>query len=178
MIRPLLTTAAALTAALSLVACGGSSSSSSSPAASSSSSAGQTVAVKTIAGLGDVLVDSSGMPLYTSNLDAGGTPACNGACADIWKPLTVASGAPSAASAVGTVATVTRPDGTKQVAVGGKPLYTFVQDAPGKPTGNGVTDSFAGHTFTWNAVLAGGTTASGSGSQSGSTGGAYRSSGY
>jgi predicted lipoprotein with Yx(FWY)xxD motif len=177
MIRPLLTTAAALAAVLSLVACGGSSSSSGSPAASSSPSSGQTVAVKTIAGLGDVLVDASGMPLYTSNLDAGGTPACNGACADIWKPLTVASGSPSAASAVGTVATVSRPDGTKQVSVGGKPLYTFVQDAPGKPTGNGVSDSFAGRKFTWNAVLAGGT-AAGSGSQSGSTGGAYRSSGY
>ena len=178
MIRPLLISAAALTAALSLAACGGSSSSSSSPAASSSPSSGQTVAVKTIAGLGDVLVDASGMPLYTSNIDAGGAPACNGACADIWKPLTVTSGSPSAASAVGTVAVVARPDGTKQVTVGGKPLYTFVQDAPGKATGNGVTDTFAGQQFTWSTVLAGGTTASGSGSQSGSTGGAYRSSGY
>lgn len=171
--RLILTSAAALTAALALAACGGSSSSGS--AAGSSPSTGRTVAVKTIAGLGDVLVDGSGMPLYTSNLDAAGAPACNGACAGIWKPLTVASGTPSAASAVGTVALVTRPDGTRQVAVGGKPLYTFVQDAPGVPTGNGVTDSFAGHRFTWNAVLAGGTTASGSASQSG---GGYRSAGY
>jgi predicted lipoprotein with Yx(FWY)xxD motif len=174
MYRPLLISAAALTAALSLAACGGSSSSGS-PAASSSPSTGQTVAVKTISGLGDVLVDASGMPLYTSNRDAAGTPACNGACASIWKPLTVASGTPSAPAAVGTVAVVTRPDGSRQVTVGGKPLYTFAQDAPGKPTGNGVSDSFAGQQFTWNAVLAGGTTASGSGT---STGGGYRSAGY
>ena len=166
--RPLLTSLAALTAALSLAACGGSSSSSS-PAASSSPSTGQTVAVRTIAGLGDVLVDGSGMPLYTSNRDATGAPACAGACAGIWKPLTVPAGTPSAASSVGTVAVVTRSDGTKQVTVGGKPLYTFVQDAPGKATGNGVTDSFAGQKFTWSTVLAGGTTAS-STAKSGSSG--------
>src|SRR4029077_11657574 len=117
MYRPLLISSAALTAALSLAACGGSGSSRSPAASSSSPSTGQTVAVKTISGLGDVLVDASGMPLYTSNRDAAGTPACNGACASIWKPLTVASGTPSAPAAVGTVAVVTRPDGSRQVTV-------------------------------------------------------------
>jgi predicted lipoprotein with Yx(FWY)xxD motif len=169
----LLIPAAALAAALALAACGSSSTSSGTPAASSSSSGGQTVSVKSMPGLGDVLVDASGMPLYTSNLDANGTPACDGACAAIWKPLTVAAGTPAAASGVGTVAIVARPDGTRQVTVGGKPLYTFVQDAPGKLTGNGLSDSFAGKQFTWNAVLAGGKTATGSG---GSSGG-YRSGG-
>jgi predicted lipoprotein with Yx(FWY)xxD motif len=167
--RPLLTSLAALTAALSLAACGGSSSSGSPAASSSPSSSGQTVAVKSIPGLGLVLVDGSGMPLYTSNRDTTSAPACSGACAGIWKPLTVASGTPSAASSVGTIAVVTRSDGTKQVTVGGKPLYTFVQDAPGKATGNGVTDSFAGQKFTWSTVLAGGTTAS-STAKSGSSG--------
>ena len=33
--------------------------------------------------------------------------------------------------------TITRPDGTKQLVVGGKPLYTFAQDKPGSVTGNG-----------------------------------------
>ena len=44
------------------------------------------------------------------------------------------------------------PGGKSQVTFGGKPLYTFVQDSPGQPTGNGAMDSFDGTSFTWTAA--------------------------
>jgi predicted lipoprotein with Yx(FWY)xxD motif len=162
---------AAVVAALGLAACGGSSKSSNTTPSSAPTG---TVSVRSVDGIGKVLVDSHGMALYTSNLDAKGKPACAGACTSIWKPLTLASGRPSAAAGAGTVGTVMRPDGMRQVTVGGRPLYTFVQVAPGKVTGNGVSDAFSGRHFTWTAVLAGGRKASaGSAGQSTSGGGGY-----
>ena len=46
-------------------------------------------------------------------------------------------------------------EGGSQVTFGGKPLYTFVQDSPGQVTGNGVTDSFGGTSFTWTVASTG-----------------------
>jgi predicted lipoprotein with Yx(FWY)xxD motif len=71
--------------------------------------------------------------------------------------------------------TIKRPDGTKQVVVGGKPLYTFVQDSAGKVTGNGAQDAFSGKQFTWHAVQSGGTVSS---SPMPASGGGSGSSGY
>ena len=85
----------ALAASLVLAACGGSDSSSSGAAAGSS----DTVAVKSIDGVGNVLVDSSGRALYASDVEADGKVACTGACESFWKPLTVQSSMPTAASA-------------------------------------------------------------------------------
>ena len=98
-------------------------------------------------------------------------PACDGACTTFWKPLTVASGTPTAASGAGKVSVVTRADGMRQVEVNGKPVYTFTQDSPGKVTGNGVSDAFAGKHFTWTAEMASGS--SGSSGTSGSNRGGY-----
>lgn len=144
--------AAAVAASLVLAACGGGgSSSSSTPAATST-----TVAVKPIGGVGDVLVDSTGKALYSSNVEAGGKVMCTATCTSFWKPLTVGSGNPTAAGGAGKLSVIKRPDGMRQVALDGKPLYTFVQDAPGKVAGNGFSDDFGGRHFTWTAVLAGG----------------------
>jgi predicted lipoprotein with Yx(FWY)xxD motif len=153
--RHMLIPGAVLAAALALAACGGSSSTSGS---TTPNAASHTVGVKSIDGVGNVLVDAHGMPLYSSNLDARGKPACDGPCTAIWKPLT-ASGTPSAADGAGAVGTVMRPDGTRQVAIAGRPLYTFVKDSPGNVAGNGVADAFSGRRFTWAAVLAGGKSA-------------------
>jgi predicted lipoprotein with Yx(FWY)xxD motif len=132
---------AAVAAALTVAACGGGgSASTSTPAASST-----TVAVKPISGIGDVLVDSAGKALYSSNVEASGKVMC-----------TVASGNPTAAGSAGKLSVLKRPDGTRQVALDGKPLYTFAQDAPGKVQGNGFSDDFGGQHFTWTAVVAGG----------------------
>jgi predicted lipoprotein with Yx(FWY)xxD motif len=163
----LLIPGAALAAALALAACGGSSSSS-----GSSGAAKHTVAVQSIDGVGKVLVDARGMPLYTSNRDANGTPACAGPCASVWKPLTVDSGTPSADAGAGKVGVVMRADGARQVTIAGKPLYTFVKDAPGKANGDGVADAFSGRRFSWTAVRAGG------GAAGSSTGGSSGGGGY
>jgi predicted lipoprotein with Yx(FWY)xxD motif len=122
--------------------------------------------VKQVPGVGNVLVDSNGMPLYAANIEASGKIACGAGCTAFWKPLTLGSGAPSAASNVGKLGVVKRPDGTRQVTDNGKPLYTFSQDSAGKATGNGFSDSFGGHHFTWHVVQAGGSTASSGGSGS------------
>ena len=159
--RRLLIPGAALAASLVLAACGGggSDSSDSAPAAAS----GMTVAVKSIDGIGDVLVDSGGKALYASDVEADGKVRCTGACTSFWKPLTVDSAKPTVADDVGSVGVVSRPDGAKQVTVGGKLLYTFTEDGPGTVEGNGFADDFDGHHFTWNAVLAGGDVAGSSG---------------
>ena len=165
--KRLLLPGAALAASLAIAACG--SSGDSSGSSTTSAGTGMTVAVKSIDGVGNVLVDSAGKALYASDVEAGGKVMCTGACTSFWKPLTVGSGKPTAARDVGKVGVVSRPDGTKQITVDGKLLYTFTQDQPGKVDGNGFADDFDGRHFTWNAVLAGGNTASSSGGGTSST---------
>jgi predicted lipoprotein with Yx(FWY)xxD motif len=160
-VKRLLATGAALAASLALAACGGGDSDSSDSATAAAS--GTTVAVKSIDGVGDVLVDSSGKALYASDVEADGKVHCTGACTSFWKPLTVDSAKPTVAGDVGSVGVVSRPDGAKQVTVGGKLLYTFSEDEPGKVEGNGFADDFDGRHFTWSAVLSGGHVAGASG---------------
>jgi predicted lipoprotein with Yx(FWY)xxD motif len=94
---------------------------------------------------------------------------CTGACTSFWMPLTIDSGKPTGASGVGTLGVVKRPDGTRQVTVGGKPVYTFSQDSAGKVTGNGFSDAFGGHHFTWTVASAGGKSSGTSGNGGGSS---------
>jgi predicted lipoprotein with Yx(FWY)xxD motif len=179
-VKQFLILGATLAASLALAACGGGDGSSSeSPASSGSAAAGgsDTVAVKSIDGVGNVLVDPSGKALYASDVEADGKVQCTDACESFWKPLTVDSGKPTAASSdVGKLGVVKRPDGGRQVTVDGKLLYTFTEDSAGEAKGNGFADDFAGQHFTWNAVLEGGKLASNSGGDSSdddSSGGGY-----
>ena len=151
----------AVVASLALAACGGGGSDSSKSA--TAAGGGPTLAVKSIGGVGDVLVDSSGKALYASDVEADGKVRCTGACTSFWEPLTVDSAKPTAADDVGKIGVISRPDGAKQVTVDGKLLYTFSEDAPGKAKGNGFADDFDGRHFTWNAVVAGGKASRGSG---------------
>jgi predicted lipoprotein with Yx(FWY)xxD motif len=161
---------AGLAASLALAACGGGGSSSE----SSASAGGDTVAIKSIQDMGNVLVDSSGQALYASDVEADGMVKCTGACESFWKPLTVDSARPTAASSgIGKLAVVKRPDGSRQVSVNGKLLYRFAEDGTGEVKGNGFADDFDGRHFTWNAVLEGGRLASTSGGSSGGSGGRY-----
>jgi predicted lipoprotein with Yx(FWY)xxD motif len=164
--------------ALGLAACGGNNSSDSASAANGSGS--ETVATKSIAGAGDVLVDSSGAALYTNNMDRGSKIACTGECAGIWVPLAApSSGKPTSSdsSVQDELGVVSRPDGSSQVTMNGKPLYSFVQDSPGQVTGDGVSDSFGGTDFTWTVASpgasAGGSAATTTSSSSSSGGGGY-----
>jgi predicted lipoprotein with Yx(FWY)xxD motif len=115
-----------------------------------------------------VLKSTSGLALYTPEGETTGNVRCTGACAAIWKPVRPGD------AKVADSAVIMRPDGTKQLAANGKPLYTFAQDSPGAVTGNGVSDAFGGKRFTWHAVKAGGTTAAAPASQpSGGSGSNY-----
>lgn len=83
---------------------------------------------------GQVLTDSKGMTLYTFDKDANGKSACNGGCAVNWPPLMAMADAKPADG----YTVLTRADGSKQWAHGGKPLYTFKNDKkPGDITGDG-----------------------------------------
>jgi predicted lipoprotein with Yx(FWY)xxD motif len=120
----------------------------------SSASAGssKTVAVRQLDGIGRVLVDSSGDALYTPEQKM----LCSGACNAFWKPLSPGSGTPTAAAGVGKLGIIKRADGSRQVTVKGRPLYSFVEDSPGKVNGNGFKDAFGSQHFTWHVVRPGG----------------------
>ncbi|MGW0711290.1 SCO0930 family lipoprotein [Streptomyces sp. NPDC002643] len=79
---------------------------------------------------GKVLTDSAGRTLYRFDKDTAEPPktTCEGDCAATWPPVP-ASGA-TAAEGVdkALLGEVTRPDGTKQLTVGGWPLYYYAKD--------------------------------------------------
>jgi len=150
----LTSTAAALaSAALLLGACGGEDNGD----GGGSGDTASTVSVQSIDGA-DVLVDSRGAALYTSEQEEDGTVRCTKACASIWLPLAAPGGQPSAAEDVpGELGVVKRPDGSRQVTLDGAPVYRFAEDGgPGKVTGDGFSDDFDGEQFTWHVLSTGG----------------------
>ena len=84
-----------------------------------------------------MLVDSSGMTLYTFDKDMAGSgkSACNGPCATLWPPAMVAADG----KADGDFSVVARDDGTRQWAYKGKPLYHYSAD---KKAGDMTGDKF------------------------------------
>ena len=85
-----------------------------------------------------MLVNRSGMTLYTFDKDAAGKSNCNGQCATNWPPLMAAADA----NAMGDWTIVTRDDGGKQWAYRGKPLYLWIKDQkPGDATGDGFANN-------------------------------------
>lgn len=87
---------------------------------------------------GGVLTDAAGMTVYTFDKDAPGSgkSACNEACAKMW-PAVPVSGERVAAP----YSSVTREDGSRQLAYKGKPLYRFANDArPGERKGDKVKE--------------------------------------
>ena len=85
----------------------------------------------------DFLPDGS-FPVYTSSPGHGQGKgdsnhdghACRAFCAQYWPPV-LTSGPPAAGAGVDrrALGTITRPDGTQQVAYKGRPLYLFADDA-------------------------------------------------
>jgi predicted lipoprotein with Yx(FWY)xxD motif len=78
---------------------------------------------------GSILFDSRGRALYAFTSDPSGESVCTGDCATAWPPylargrLRAGKGARQAL-----LGTAKRPDGTLQVAYGGRPLYYYVGD--------------------------------------------------
>jgi predicted lipoprotein with Yx(FWY)xxD motif len=131
--------------------------SSASKGGSPAGSTGTTIAVRKVAGVGNVYTNAAGMSLYSPMQEASGTILCTGPCTSIWIPLIAPAGAPTKSPGVrGSLSVVTRPDGTRQVTLDGAPLYRFFQDtAPGDVNGNGIMDSFGGTSFTWRLETSG-----------------------
>lgn len=109
--------------------------------ADSRSGAAGRLAVANDPNLGPIVTDSTGFTLYRFATD-GPDPvksACEGECAVKW-PAVPAEGAvlPEGLDA-GLLGSVTRADGSKQLALGGVPLYRYADDAkPGQVSGDGV----------------------------------------
>lgn len=113
-------------------------------AASSSVSGSSSVTVSTKSTpLGKILVNSKGHTLYLFQSDKKDKSTCNGDCAKAWPPLK-ANGKTIAKGGVNSklLSTITRSDGSKQVAYKGHPLYTFADDTKaGQTNGQGI-DAF------------------------------------
>jgi predicted lipoprotein with Yx(FWY)xxD motif len=133
MARRFQVTIAAAAVAIVLAACGKS---------SGAASGGLVVQARSIAGVGAVLVSTSGLTLYHLPSETASNITCTGQCASVWPPFLLPSGdsGASGGSAVsGSFGTVNRPDGGTQVTFDGMPLYTYVGDkAPGQATGQNV----------------------------------------
>lgn len=95
-----------------------------------------------------VLVSAQGKTLYHLSVEQNGKFFCtSAACVSEWPPVS----ASDTNSSVSGLEAVTRPDGTKQLAYKGQPLYTFAGDkAPGEANGQGVVADGG----TWSAVTA------------------------
>jgi predicted lipoprotein with Yx(FWY)xxD motif len=166
--------AAVAAGALALAACGSGDDGEDSAASGEPGGGSETVSVASVDGVGEVLVDQDGMALYSADEEvAAGEVLCVDACEAFWAPLEAGDGTPTAAPEAGEIGVITRPDGTRQVTAGGKPLYTFTEDSPGEVTGDGFSDDFGGQHFTWHVATADGSApaTTGGGSEGGSGGG-------
>ena len=133
------TTAYPTTAAAPTSAAG---SSSTSGPASTSAPAAATADLKVAdSKSGQIVVDGKGMSVYyyTKDVKDSGTSACTGGCLDAWPPVLATADTPTVDGVTGTVGTIATPDGKKQLAINGMPVYYYAKDlAPGDITGQGV----------------------------------------
>jgi predicted lipoprotein with Yx(FWY)xxD motif len=143
--------------ALIAAACGSSSGGSTSGSAStpSAAAAASSTALKTTKiGGASVLTSAKGFTLYWFAPDTATKSHCNGSCAHYWPP--VKGPATAGTGVTGTLATITRSDGTVQATWNGHPLYTYISDtAPGQAKGNGLNLSGG----VWHEVTISGTAA-------------------
>ncbi|MGW2597375.1 SCO0930 family lipoprotein [Streptomyces klenkii] len=90
--------------------------------------------------LGKIVVDGQGRTLYRFNKDSAWPMkfACTGTCLDTWKPAEPVDKSAVRGVPDKLISTVTRPDGTKQLAVDCWPVYWFTGDKkPGDTAGQG-----------------------------------------
>ncbi|MGI8913245.1 MAG: COG4315 family predicted lipoprotein [Chloroflexota bacterium] len=107
---------------------------------SASAAAGATaVLVKTDPKLGQLLTDPTGRTLYWYTKYTAGVSNCSGGCLTAW-PTFTGSGTPTLPTGVpGKLSTITRSDGSTQIAYDDMPLYHYAKDAnPGDITGQNV----------------------------------------
>jgi predicted lipoprotein with Yx(FWY)xxD motif len=127
-----------------LSACGGAAQSGNTQAGSQDVAQQKAIvlAASSMGDLGNVLTDKDGMTLYRFDKDTAKPPVsnCTGECAGKWPPALATSDEWELQGVdKSMVGTIDRPDGGKQITVGGWALYRFSQDiAPGDTKGQGV----------------------------------------
>ncbi len=124
--------------------------------------------------LGNVVVDGKGHTVYLFTKDTAGSgkSACTGQCSSIWPAVTTTSATPTVQGVTGKVGTITLADGTKQVTLGGWPLYTFASDSSaGAVGGQGVMGIWWAVSPSGSKVTKSPSTPSGGSSSSGAGGG-------
>ena len=131
--------------ALALAGCGTGSSAGSgaaSPAGAATPAAGSSTAALSTwnSPLGEVVVTPGGSAVYVFDKDTpgSGASACSGTCANLWPAVTTTSATPQVSGVTGTVGTIPRDGGTRQLTLNGHPLYTYAGDSPGQVSGEGV----------------------------------------
>lgn len=105
-----------------------------------------TVSVRTLPGLGPVLVDGQGRTLYMFPPDAGSRVTCTGGCAGTWPPLVIARGKKPAGGAGvnrAVLSTLADPNsGARIITYAGYPLYRYAGDVDaGTATGQALFNS-------------------------------------
>ena len=132
--RAAATTAGALAVA-ALVLLGVAVAGASTPApAATSAGTGTGLKTTTIGGT-TILTNAKGFTLYSFAPDTPTASKCYGSCAAYWPPAT--GTAPASPGLPGTVGTITRTGGARQLTYNGHPLYTYIGDsAPGQANGN------------------------------------------
>ncbi|MGW6690433.1 SCO0930 family lipoprotein [Streptomyces sp. NPDC054961] len=118
--------------------------------AGSGSGSGQAgeLAVRDIANVGSVVTDSAGSALYRFDKDTAQPPksSCDGSCATTWPAVPADDAKASAGIDAGALGEVERSDGTRQLTIGGWPVYRYAKDTKaGEAKGEGVGG-------TWHAV--------------------------
>ena len=101
---------------------------------------------------GGHLTNAAGNALYYVEGDTDGSK-CTGPCLQSWPPVVIADAQPTGAPGMqgAQIATITRPEGTRQVTFNGHPLYRYAADAgAGATNGDGVKDKFG----TWHVATA------------------------
>lgn len=97
------------------------------------------LAVRSRPGLGRYVVDATGRALYSYSGDDAGQPACLTNCATVWPPVLVEKLPVEIDAAIDArkLALTTRPDGRRQLALAGMPLYYSESDLrPGDAWGH------------------------------------------
>lgn len=163
--------AASLATLAVVAACSSSSGSSSKPpaaagtsGASSPASAGPVLTATT--GSKGTILTVGGRTVYRFDPDTATSSACTGGCAGLWPPVSGTATAGSGVNAA-SLATITRPDGTKQRTYAGHPLYTYSGDtAPGQTNGDGLAGK-------WHLVSVSAGPAPATSSSSSTSGGGY-----
>lgn len=91
--------------------------------------------------LGEVVTDSEGMTLYRFDNDTAEPPKsnCVGECEKAWPVVAAGDVKAAAGTDASKIGEVTRADGTKQLTLGGWPMYRYAKDTnPGDANGQGV----------------------------------------